>query len=434
MDTLSDEIRSTRLSGGTLATKGSSEEVAENVIQLPFSDWESPSMHKVPLSLEKVQAIYDRIDWSFTVDELNQQKRQYGRYGEKEPISMCKALAFPYLAFVPSLAELARRLEEYDAYRVTCGVRGRAPTRAMLWHFQYAPLPGPKRRKREGKADQEKKKWFYKKILHQLLVRMVIVGNRLGLDLPFRYTEDAPELFEAGEELSRTTLELPDYPNLEFHLVHERNAPFPVEVYVFELGQSVDSYIMWPPPWWEEEKAKQHYHDEPTESRSLRQYTACSAIILSSEKKVLLGKRKTGYKPGYYALPGGRWRSGETLKDCVKREVKEETGLEVIELCPVSISFNRYQDGYQECWSVGALVTEFQGQVTLREPERCEGWDWYDLNALPQPLFRPSQIIIDGYRFDRFPNITWEQMEDWIEKTKQDNTESTPITQLRLPV
>ena len=429
------EIRSNWSSGGTSPAKGPPEVTEQSVPQLSFPGWETISTRKAYLDLEQVQAIYDRIDWSFAVDELNQQKRQYGRYGEKAPISMCKALALPYLTFIPSLGELARRLEEYDAYRVTCGFRGRAPTRAMLWHFQYAPLPGEKKRKREGEVDQEKKKWFYKKILYQLLVRTVIVDNRLGLDLPFHYIEDAPELFEAGEELSRTTLELQEYPNLEFHLVHERNAPFPVEVYVFELGQFVDSYVMRPPPWWEEEKAKRHYHDEGSESRSLRQYTACSAIILSSENKVLLGKRKTGYKSGYYALPGGRWRSGETLKECLEREIKEEIGLQVIDLHPVSISFNRYyEDIYQECWSVGALVTEFQGQVTLREPERCEGWDWCDLDALPQPLFRPSQIIIDDYRFDRFPHITWEQMEDWIEKTKQDNAEPTSITQLRLPV
>jgi 8-oxo-dGTP diphosphatase len=116
------------------------------------------------------------------------------------------------------------------------------------------------------------------------------------------------------------------------------------------------------------------------------------------------------------------------------REVREETGLEAIDLRPISISFNRYHDGHAECWSVGARVTEFEGQVTLREPDRCEDWNWYSLDALPQPLFRPSQIIIDDYRLDRFPDITWDQIEDWIEKTKEDNAKPTPVSQLRLPL
>jgi 8-oxo-dGTP diphosphatase len=430
MDAIS-EIHSHWSSGSTPPVKGSPEVTAQSVAQLSFPGWETPTRHKAPLDLEKVQAIYDCINWSFAVDKLDQQGRQYGTYGEKTPISMCKALALPYLTFIPSLAELAVRLVEYDAYRVVCGFRGRPPTRAMLWHFQYAPLPGEKRRRQEGKRDKEKNTWFYE-ILYHILIRAVIVGDRLDFDLPFHYIEDVPELLETDDKLPSTTLKLQEYPNLEIHLVHRKQEYFPVQIRVFDLEQPVYSYVMRPPPWWGEEKDKQSYHDEGSESRSVRQYTACSAIIPSDNNKVLLGKRKTGYKPGHYALPGGRWKFGETLRECVEREIKEETGLEVVDLRPVSISFNRYQDGHQECWSLGALVTEFKGQVMLREPERCEGWGWYDLDALPQPLFRPSQIIIDDYRFRRFPNITWEQIEDWIEKTQKDNAEPTPTAQLRL--
>jgi len=380
---------------------------------------------KTPLLLEEIQAIYDRINWSFAVDRLNQQGRQYGAYSQKSRIPMCKALALPYLTLIPSLTELARRLEEDDSYRVTCGFRGRPPTRAMLWHFQYAPLPGEKGRRRKGEIDRERKTWFYE-ILYHILIRAVIVGHRLDLNLPFHYTKKAPELLEADDESTQIMLELQEYPNLEFYLVHRKGAHFPVLVRVFESEQPGHSYIMQPPAWWEEETVRQSRYDDEGESRSIRQSTACSAIILSRDNKILLGKRKAGYKPGHYALPGGRWRSGETLKACVEREVREETGLQVTELRPVSISFNRYEDDHPECWSIGALVTEFTGQVTLREPNKCEGWSWYDLDALPQPLFRPGQIVIDDYRFDRFSQITWDQIEDWIEPT--------PVTQLRLPL
>lgn len=430
MDTVSDIHPD--LSSDVFAMKQSSEEQAETVTQLAFSGW---AAHKVPLSLEQVQAIYDRIDWSFVADELEQQKREYGTYGKQAPISMCKALALPYLTSIRSRTELATRLEEYDAYRVICGFRGRPPTEAKLWHFQYAPLLGEKRRKREGRIDKkDRQTWFYG-ILYRILLRAMIPGLKLGLDLPFRYIEDAPQLPEASKESPRPLI-LPEYPDLEFRLIHEKNESFPVHVCAFRLGHTVDAYscMMQPPPWFGKEKAAQSYLDVGSESRSIRQYTACSAIVLSSDNKVLLGKRKTGYKPGYFALPGGQWRSSETLKECVEREVKEETGLRIMNSRPVSIRFNRYEDDQQECWSVGALVAGYEGQVILREPEKCESWKWCDLDALPEPLFRPSQIILDDYRFDRFGNITWEQTENWIEKTKQDKIEPIPIAQLQLPL
>jgi len=52
------------------------------------------------------------------------------------------------------------------------------------------------------------------------------------------------------------------------------------------------------------------------------------AVIFNNEK-VLLVKR--GKEPGYgkWSIPGGAVELGETLKEGVLREVKEETGLEV---------------------------------------------------------------------------------------------------------
>ena len=56
------------------------------------------------------------------------------------------------------------------------------------------------------------------------------------------------------------------------------------------------------------------------------------ALILTSDGKILLGKkdpRAGGVWPDAWHLPGGGMEPGESQHDALKREVREETGLDI---------------------------------------------------------------------------------------------------------
>jgi ADP-ribose pyrophosphatase YjhB (NUDIX family) len=55
---------------------------------------------------------------------------------------------------------------------------------------------------------------------------------------------------------------------------------------------------------------------------------AVSAAIFR-ENRVLLVRRARSPAKGFYSLPGGRVEFGESLHAALRREVKEETGLEI---------------------------------------------------------------------------------------------------------
>jgi len=55
---------------------------------------------------------------------------------------------------------------------------------------------------------------------------------------------------------------------------------------------------------------------------------AVGAIIFK-DKKVLLVKRSKAPAKGKWAVPGGRVQPGESMKDALKREIKEETNLDI---------------------------------------------------------------------------------------------------------
>ncbi|MBX6334015.1 NUDIX domain-containing protein [Candidatus Saccharibacteria bacterium] len=51
------------------------------------------------------------------------------------------------------------------------------------------------------------------------------------------------------------------------------------------------------------------------------------AFIFSSDNKILLGKsRKGGVYHGTWMVPGGGIEEGETMRDAVIREIREEVG------------------------------------------------------------------------------------------------------------
>ena len=53
------------------------------------------------------------------------------------------------------------------------------------------------------------------------------------------------------------------------------------------------------------------------------------SVVVISEQKILLVKHRKGTRQ-YWVLPGGRLEYGETFHECAVREVKEETGLDVV--------------------------------------------------------------------------------------------------------
>ena len=110
---------------------------------------------------------------------------------------------------------------------------------------------------------------------------------------------------------------------------------------------------------------------------------------------VLLGKRRGSHGDGEYAWPGGHLEFGETIEECIAREIGEETGLVVQPVRPVSMSnVIKYDRHYLD---IQYLVEYVSGTAEVREPDKVESWDWYPLDTLPEPLFEFARRGLEGY-------------------------------------
>jgi ADP-ribose pyrophosphatase YjhB (NUDIX family) len=68
------------------------------------------------------------------------------------------------------------------------------------------------------------------------------------------------------------------------------------------------------------------YYDDPHAPKATALVPATSAIVLNGQGEILLQKRSDNH---LWALPGGTMIPGESIANCVHREVKEETGFDV---------------------------------------------------------------------------------------------------------
>jgi ADP-ribose pyrophosphatase YjhB (NUDIX family) len=68
------------------------------------------------------------------------------------------------------------------------------------------------------------------------------------------------------------------------------------------------------------------YYDDPDAPPANSLVPAASAVVVDDEGRILLHRRRDNEM---WALPGGVMELGESLTECVVREVREETGLDV---------------------------------------------------------------------------------------------------------
>lgn len=69
-----------------------------------------------------------------------------------------------------------------------------------------------------------------------------------------------------------------------------------------------------------------HYHKEKPEKPNQPWLPSVHGVVLNNNNAILVHRREDH---PFWALPGGKINPGESIVDCLKREMKEETGLEV---------------------------------------------------------------------------------------------------------
>lgn len=405
------------------------------------------------LNRDELMQIYNSLPWGLFLNNYDTKKDRINHlYGGTSSLGLIKALLLPFLINIPTERALGRNLEDQAPLQALCGfAQGEVPSRGTLWNFRRKHIE------------------VYPELLLRILILMVINDDKARLDLPFvtPVTDDeipkndteyssfyytpfkiTEKKLDAGNgkqiELWRTKSDKliagnkgideekhqklikarkdnnhDEYKRIANDITVELEKKWlsadlglPVYVQVAEKGHEVITFSICKPDWLE---TQARVGDTITRlgAGSFVPYIACNIIVVQdvqNQNKILLAKRQDGWGQGTYTLPGGKLRPDEFMEEGAYRELFDETGLKFSKSRPVSIQRTHFP-GKPWALSVGILVEKYSGNLSTREPEQHQAWQWFDIDNLPGPLFGPTQIAISHYLEGTYPNLKWEDVE-----------------------
>lgn len=132
-------------------------------------------------------------------------------------------------------------------------------------------------------------------------------------------------------------------------------------------------------------------------------------VLRRGDEILLLRRTNTGYQDGKYSTVAGHLDGGELATEAMAREAKEEAGITIdpaqLKLVHTAHRLSRGQVG-QERIDLFFETSQWQGEITNTEPQKCDDLAWFNINNLPGnmlPFVRHVfSAIADGLNYSEY--------------------------------
>lgn len=114
------------------------------------------------------------------------------------------------------------------------------------------------------------------------------------------------------------------------------------------------------------------------------------AVIKNLQGQILIDRRlPQGLHGGLWEFPGGKIERGETVEECIKREINEELGME-IEVGSHLITIEHTYSDFQ----ITLIAHHCYHRLGVPQPLECEEIRWVSITEIDQFSFPEANLEI----------------------------------------
>ncbi len=119
----------------------------------------------------------------------------------------------------------------------------------------------------------------------------------------------------------------------------------------------------------------------------MRKIEVCAAVVRQNGKLLLCRRPEGGAMAGFWEFPGGKRHDGESYAECLRREIIEELGVEIIVLDLISSLTHEYPDKL--------VHLRFYRSMLMAPPDKLRNLDgqeigWFSIPDIPVGELLPA--------------------------------------------